>query len=174
VKRRGRNGKAKYKSESSRRPKVVFDCNIYLQALIKETGPAVACMTLFENGDIELYVSESLLNELHDVLTRPKLQQRYSRLTEERADILIANLRERAKLLKPVPHVFRYSRDTKDEPYLNLAIAAGASYLVSRDNDLLDLMTGTTPECKEFRQRFRRIQVIDPVTFLKEMEIEQA
>jgi putative PIN family toxin of toxin-antitoxin system len=124
--------------------------------LIKETGPAVACMTLFENGDVELYVSESLLNELHDVLTRPKLQQRYSRLTEARADTLIASLRERAKLLKSVPRVFRYSRDPKDEPYLNLAIA-----------------TGTTPECKEFRQRFRRVQVIDPVTFLKDMEIEQ-
>jgi predicted nucleic acid-binding protein len=94
-------------------------------------------------------------------------------LTEARADTLIASLRERAKLLKSVPRVFRYSRDPKDEPYLNLAIAAGASYLVSRDNDLLDLMTGTTPECKEFRQRFRRVQVIDPVTFLKDMEIEQ-
>ena len=87
MKRRGRNGKVKRRSEPSRGPKVVFDCNVYLQALIKETGPAAACLTLFENGAIELYVSEALLTELRDVLTRPKLQLRYSRLTEERADL---------------------------------------------------------------------------------------
>jgi uncharacterized protein len=174
VKRRGRNGKAKRRSEPSRGPKVVFDCNVYLQALIKETGPAAACLTLFENGTIELCVSEALLTELRDVLTRPKLQLRYSSLTEERADRLIASLRQRAKLLKSVPHVFRYSRDPKDEPYLNLAIAAGAAYLISRDDDLLDLMTGVTPDCKEFRQRFRRIRIVDPVAFLKEFEAAQA
>ena len=174
MKKRGRNGTVKRRSEASRGPKVVFDCNIYLQALIKEAGPAVSCLALFENGTIELYVSEALLTELRDVLTRPKLQQQYSRLTEERADLLIANLRQRAKLLKAVPRIFQYSRDPKDEPYLNLAIAAGAAYLVSRDDDLLDLMTGITPECKEFRQRFRRIRIIDPVAFLKDVEAAQA
>ncbi len=172
MKKRGRSGKAKRKSKPARGPKVVFDCNIYLQALIKETGPAAACLDLFENGAIQLYVSEALLIELRDVLTRPKLQQRYSRLTEARADLLIASLRERAKLLKTVPLVFHYSRDPKDEPYLNLAIAAGATYLVSRDDDLLDLMTGVTPDCKDFRQRFRHIRILDPVVFLNEVKVE--
>ncbi len=56
---------------------------------------------------------------------------------------------------------------TANESYINLAVAAGADYIVSRDNDLLDLMTGHTTECKEFRQRFRPLKVIDPVSFLK-------
>jgi predicted nucleic acid-binding protein len=49
-----------------------------------------------------------------------------------------------------VPKEFSYRRD-EDEPYINLAVAAGADFIVSRDRDLLDLMTGYTDECKEFR-----------------------
>jgi predicted nucleic acid-binding protein len=51
-----------------------------------------------------------------------------------------------------------------------LTHSAEADYLVSRDKDLLDLMTGYTDECKEFRRRFRPLKVLDPVEFLKEME----
>lgn len=45
---------------------------------------------------------------------------------------------------------------------MNLAIAAAADYLVTRDQDLLDLMTGHAAECKNFRQRFRNVKVVDP------------
>lgn len=38
-----------------------------------------------------------------------------------------------------VPRVFVYERDPKGEPNINLAIAAAASYLVSRDTGILDL-----------------------------------
>jgi predicted nucleic acid-binding protein len=54
--------------------------------------------------------------------------------------------------------------------YLNLAIAAKAAFLVSRDRDLLDLMTGHDAESKQFRQRFRFLKVMEPGDFLKEVE----
>ena len=50
------------------------------------------------------------------------------------------------------PSVFAYPRDPKDEPYVNLAVAAAADYVVTRDKDLLDLMTGHTDEAKAFRR----------------------
>lgn len=65
------------------------------------------------------------------------------------------------------PAVFRLPRDPKDEPYLNLAIAVGARYLVSRDNDLLDLMTDESPEASAFRQQYPNLTVLDPVSFLQ-------
>ena len=46
-------------------------------------------------------------------------------------------------------------------------------YIVSRDKDLLDLTTGTTVECKEFRQRFRPLKVIEPLDFLREFTQEE-
>ena len=121
---------------------------------------------MFEQGEIELFISKELLDEVRDVLARPMLQAKFPLLTDERADRLIETLLKQATFINPVPRKFSYSRDPKDEPYVNLAAAAGAVYLVSRDNDLLDLMIGITIECKEFRQRFRPLNVIDPNEFL--------
>ncbi|MCI0485663.1 MAG: putative toxin-antitoxin system toxin component, PIN family [Blastocatellia bacterium] len=154
-------------SDRENLPSVVFDCMVFLQSLIKEANPAVACLELFEKGDIKLFISDEILVEICDVLTRPKLQARYPLLTNERAGKLIEILREKAEFIENVPRKFTYPRDPKDEPYINLAIAANADYIVSRDKDLLDLMTGHTKECKEFRQRFRRLKVIEPQEFLK-------
>ena len=42
------------------------------------------------------------------------------------------------------------------------ATGGNADYLVSRDKDLLDLMTGTELESKQFRQRFRFLNIVDP------------
>ncbi len=57
-----------------------------------------------------------------------------------------------------------------DECYINLAIEAKADYLVSRDRDLLDLMTGHTDVCKDFRRRFRQLKIVEPIEFLRRME----
>ncbi|MGI8641515.1 MAG: putative toxin-antitoxin system toxin component, PIN family [Pyrinomonadaceae bacterium] len=130
-------------------------------------GAAVDCVEAFENGEIELFVSEEILREISDVLTRSKLQARFSLLTVERAERLLQTLRQKARLIKNVPQLFSYSRDPKDEKYINPAAFVKAGYIVSRDNDLLDLMTGISDECKEFRQRFRPLKVIEPQGFLE-------
>jgi putative PIN family toxin of toxin-antitoxin system len=143
---------------------------VFLQGLISESAAAVNCFELFENGIIELFVSEEVLAEIQDVITRPKLQAKYSRLTDERAEKLVEVLRTKATLIKNVPSVFNYARDPKDEKYINLAVAADAEFIISRDTDLLDLMTGFDDDSKEFRQKFRRLKIIQPLKFLKIVE----
>ena len=55
-----------------------------------------------------------------------------------------------ATLQIDVPKIFTLERDPKDEIYINLALFTGATYVVSRDNDLLDLMDEQKPGGKEF------------------------
>jgi predicted nucleic acid-binding protein len=69
-----------------------------------------------------------------------------------------------------VPESFKFQRDPKDEIIINLAVICEAEYIVSRDKDLLDLMTGFTDDCKEFRQRFRPLEVVEPLEFLRIVE----
>jgi len=148
---------------------VVFDCNILLQAIARKSGPSSACLRLAEERFVHLHVSEEILTELSGVLKRPKIRARFPDLTDEIVDDFLKALRRIAEISSDVPKRFSYSRDINDEPYLNLAIFTEANYVVSRDKDLLELMTGHTNECKEFRQRFRSVTVIEPIEFLKEV-----
>lgn len=153
---------------------VVFDCNILLQAVARKTGPAAACLRLAEEAFVQLRLSEEILTELSAVLKRPKIRARYPELTDETVEDFLKALRSTAEITSDVPKRFSYPRDIDDEPYLNLAIETEANYLVTRDKDLLDLMTSHTDECKEFRQKFRSLTVIEPIEFLKEVRRNQA
>lgn len=145
---------------------VVFDCMTYLQAVAREGGPAFACLEAFENGAFTLHISPKILEEIRDVLTRPELQNKFAMLTPERVDALISRLKEKAVTTLNVPEEFKYRRDPKDEPYINLAIITRSQYLVSRDNDLLDLMDEKRADGRDFRHRYPHLTILDPVAFL--------
>ena len=149
---------------------VVYDCMIFLQGLITENGIASRCLELIESKEIELFLSQEILWEIEDVLTRPKLQAKFPLLTQKRNDKLLELLNQKATFVGNVPQIFDHPRDPKDEKYINLAVAAKAEYLVSRDKDLLDLADDYTDEAKEFRRRFRFLSIIGPLEFLNKIE----
>ena len=113
---------------------------------------------------LELFLSPDILAEVRDVLSRPKTLRKFPALTPEAVDLFLGDLATHAKMLATVPKVYTLARDPKDEPYVDLAAASRARYLVSRDKDLLDLMGDDT-----FRQQFPGLTVIDPVTLLREL-----
>lgn len=158
---------------SSTPPGVVFDCTIFLQALANRNGPAFACKQLVDNGRVVLFLSDAVLQEVREVLGRPELRQKLKTLTPERVLAFLADVTARAVMLADVPNQFSYPRDPKDEPYVNLALAAGARYLVAWDKDLLDLMNEDLAEGKDFRQRFPALRILTPVTFLREFPPEE-
>ncbi|HET6878837.1 MAG TPA: hypothetical protein VFI31_01630 [Pirellulales bacterium] len=49
----------------------VFDCMVFLQVATSDQGPAFACLSLVETGEVTLSVSGPILAEVKDVLTRP-------------------------------------------------------------------------------------------------------
>lgn len=151
-------------------PVTVFDCGIFLQGLLSKSGPAVRCLELVEEDRIRLVISEEILAEIKDVLSRPRLREKNPALTDEKVENLLEMLFEKAEFVESVPGCFIYLRDPDDESYLNLAAETEAEYLVSRDKDLLDIMTAYTDEAKDFRRRFRHIKIVDPVEFLKIIE----
>jgi putative PIN family toxin of toxin-antitoxin system len=151
-------------------PKAVFDCMVYLQAAAREESPAAACLRLAENNLVQLFVSSDILDEIRDVLSRPKIRVRFSELTDETVTSFVERLRKTDELVESVPRRFAFSRDVDDEPYLNLAIEVQADYLVSRDNDLLDLIKSTTVDGIDFQKRSPFLRILNPVVFLREIE----
>lgn len=149
-------------SRDNRRLPVVFDCMVFLQGAARVVGPAAACLKLVEEDKVELFLSARVLAEIRDVLTRPKLQRKFPILTQNYVDAWLQALVNKATTVLDVPQQFVYERDPKDEPYINLALASGAAYLVSRDNDLLDLMSD-----QNFHTRFPTLTILDPIAFLQ-------
>ncbi len=156
---------------SSEKPRVVFDCMIFLQAAARHQGIAAACLRLAEQRYLSLFISPAILREVQDVLSRDYIRARFETLTDETVAAFIDRLRNIGQLVKRVPKKFDYQeRDVKDEPYINLAIQVEADYLVSRDKDLLDLMKWDKEISREFQRRFKFIKVVTPETFIQEIK----
>lgn len=145
----------------------VFDCMVYLQAVTNAAGPAFACFRLVDEGRLSLVVSPVILAEVREVLNRPALQRKFPHLTTERVGEFLQVVDAKVVILHQVPEAFSYPRDPDDEPYINLAIAAGARYLVSRDKDLLDLMNAP-----DFRRQFSSLTILDPPALLRDLARE--
>jgi putative PIN family toxin of toxin-antitoxin system len=152
------------------RPRVVFDCNTYIQAVAFAEGPAARCLTLAEAGEFELLVSKATLAELRRVLTYKDVQAISKNLTDIRIAAFLQRLTFRATFIRRIGHVMNYPRDPRDEPYIDLAATAHADYLVTSDKDLLSLMTGYSAICKTFRRRTHPLRVLDPIAFLKAID----
>ena len=148
--------------------RVVFDCNVYFQALISAEGPSAKCLVVAARGEVSLFCSEQTLDELCDVARRSDLRRKF-RITDDRLTRLVEVIRAAAFFLDDVPRQFDSPRDPDDAHYVNLALAAKAKYVVSRDNDLLALMDAGRPEGREFRQRFPSLEIIEPQTLLREL-----
>ena len=152
------------------KPHVIFDCNIFIQSLLNPNGVASKCVEIVQNGKAKLFVSKETLEEVRDVILRPNVLSRLPDANEFQIETFIEHILNISTFVNSVPHSFDFERDPKDEIIINLAIEAGAEYLVSRDKDLLDLMTGYTDECKDFRRKFRSIKIVNPVEFLTIIE----
>ena len=107
------------------------------------------------------------------MLTRLSRKPKYQRfVTPERIEGFMADLRRWARVEPEPPHAFRLERDRDDEVYIDLAVAVGAVYLTSQDNDLLDLMDPATETGAEFAARYPALTVLGPVALLNKFRKE--
>jgi putative PIN family toxin of toxin-antitoxin system len=147
-------------------PRVVFDCNLFVQGIANRNSPARQAMRLFFNGDISLFVSEPIVREVREVLNRAQLRRKLPGINDRIVNAFLTKLEAKAILIANVPEEFHYERDPDDEMYINLAVVANASYLVSRDKDLLDLVTTSTDIARQFRSRYPFLRIMTAADFI--------
>lgn len=146
---------------------VVYDCNVFVQALININGPSGACIRLALAKDVSLFLSEPVLAEIRQAPARRATAK--LGVTAARTETLIENLLTAAVIVTDVLERFVYSRDPDDAHYVNLALAVDAKLIVSRDRDLLSLMDPVQSDGRDFLARFPALRILDPVAFLREL-----
>ncbi|HKV34797.1 MAG TPA: putative toxin-antitoxin system toxin component, PIN family [Pyrinomonadaceae bacterium] len=155
-------------------PRVVFDCNLFVQGIANRNSPARKALRLFFSGDVSLYVSEPILREVRDVLNRAEIRRQLPGITDRIVNAFLTKLEAKAILIVNVPEEFHYERDPDDEMYINPAIVGNATYLVSRDKDLLDLMTTSTDIARRFRSSYPFLRIMTPASFIAAIESASA
>ncbi|HZZ41891.1 MAG TPA: putative toxin-antitoxin system toxin component, PIN family [Tepidisphaeraceae bacterium] len=150
-------------------PRVVYDCNILFQSLIR-TGPAARCLELVELGRVQLLISSFSLAEAAGVFARPKVRAKYPELTDARITRLFELLRSRCTMIATHTTNIELPRDPKDIPYLELALIGRADYLVTRDHDLLDLSLDASTPAANIRQLLPNLRILEPQDFIRNFQ----
>jgi len=117
-------------------PRVVLDTNTVLSALVFTAGTLVTLRRGWQSRRFIPLVSQATAAELIRVLAYPKF-----RLSAEEREDLISDylpLCETVQVPRPPPST-PPCRDPFDVPFLELALAGKADFLVTGDRDLLSL-----------------------------------
>ena len=123
------------------KPRVVIDTNLIVSAVISSGGTTPhRLLKLWRDNRYVLLTSGKLLNEVNDVLTRDYIKEEYSLSQKEIAEIVASLILNGIMVETPSEADLPiHSRDPKDDRLLALALGGQADYLVTGDNDLLDL-----------------------------------
>jgi putative PIN family toxin of toxin-antitoxin system len=122
--------------------RVVLDPGVFVSALITSSGSPGLLLREIRGGQMELFVSARLLDELDEVLRRDKFRRYVSNAAARkyvrriRSDAVLASDPEGPPPLS--------SADPKDDYLISLAHSQNA-ILVSGDKHLLDLCGGGAP-----------------------------
>jgi putative PIN family toxin of toxin-antitoxin system len=111
--------------------RVVIDTNIWIRILLRGRV-TLPILEAFNEDKFQLVMSQALMDELHLVWNRPRLQER---IDPDQAIRLEQQLQNRAIWVELVT-VPPNCRDPKDLPVLATAIDGAAEIIVSGDNDL--------------------------------------
>ncbi len=136
--------------------RVVVDTNILVRAVIKPSGTVGPVLLRLRHGDYTLLYAQSLLEELIDVLNRPRIRKKY-RLTDQDIQTVVRLILLRGKAVTPQERITA-CRDPKDDKFLEVAVAGKADVIVSGDQDLLVL------------HPFANIPILPPFAFLQMLD----
>ncbi len=112
----------------------LFDTNVLYSALVRPRGSAEILLRLAAAGKFELWVSSCVLNELAEILHRPKARKELGR-SYTKAQLLDAleALAGAFFNIGDAPPVEIVEGDARDDHLIGAAVYAQVDYLVSGD-----------------------------------------
>ena len=129
--------------------KVVLDTNIFISGIFWK-GSSNRIITNWKEGKFALIASLGTISEITKVLKDFKIRLP-DEMIREWIDLIIRN----SIIIEPKEKISIIKDDSKDNIFIETAVAGSVDYIVSQDNHLLKL------------REFRGIKIITPEEFLK-------
>jgi len=137
-------------------PKVVLDTNVLVSALLFK-GSLSKMVDLWKAGRIKPAFSRATFQEFKKVLTYPK----FALIPNEILVLLEEEVLPYFEVVKVIKEVIGICRDPEDDKFLSCALASGAAFIVTGDDDLLVL------------KQFETAKIIKPADFIQYLESNQ-
>jgi putative PIN family toxin of toxin-antitoxin system len=140
--------------------KIVMDTNVVLAAMIKPDGLAALLIKALDGEFLTNYVSEE---GIHELSLKIGILAEKGKLSPEWKRILARYLK--GSVIVSPSKSFALCRDPKDNKWLDIAYEGKAEYLLTWDEDLLDLRD----ENKTLRLEDHIIKILKPIEFYHEI-----
>jgi putative PIN family toxin of toxin-antitoxin system len=121
--------------------RVVFDPGVLVSAVLSQSGSPPEALDVWRDGAFDLIVSPLLLDELEEVLLRPRFSEYMS---PDQVRAYVDALAVEGVAFDDPDDPPRVTRDRDDDYLFALAIAARADFIVSGDKDLTSV---PSPPC---------------------------
>ena len=131
--------------------RAVLDTNLPISYLLSQGATLSRIFDHWEQGNFIYLVSPAIVQELKDVIERPRLRQHMAADPQ----VLVELIENDAEHTSGRLALTGICRDPKDDIFIACAVEGDAHYIVSGDADLLDLST------------YQDIQIIRPKTFVE-------
>lgn len=134
--------------------KITLDTNILVSAFISKQGqPSDILNIILIFPEIKLILSEQILNEFKDVMSRQEVKERFE-YTSKDIDQFIDAIRDISIIIKPTSNFKVIQNDSNDDVIINTAYDGKTDYIVSGDSHLQNL------------KHFKKIKIVNPRNML--------
>lgn len=133
--------------------KVTLDTNVMLSATLWY-GASNKIFRLIENGEIELVLSEEIIDEYANVMYYDEIQDKIKEHNLELM-IIIEDLVALSTIVIPTRKINAVLEDPNDDKILECAVEGESDYIITNDKHLLKL------------KEFEGIKIVTPDYFLK-------
>lgn len=112
---------------------IVVDSNVMVSALRSSRGASHLVLRDMLNGTLSFALSPAIMLEYEDVLKRPELKEYLGWITPGEIEQVLDALCKTASLVLPWFRFRPFLDDPKDDIYIECALAAGATHIISND-----------------------------------------
>ena len=137
--------------------KVLFDTNLWISFMIGRRLSSLA--DVLNRQDVEVYVSEQLLDEIRTVISRPKFDNLISKETRYYFFEMVYDVCQITDITVQADSPIR---DIKDLYLLSMAESVPVDYIISGDKDLIDLGSHTNIPILKYSEFITLIKQIQP------------
>jgi putative PIN family toxin of toxin-antitoxin system len=113
--------------------KIVLDANVFISSFFWGGNPRIIVERVIAGTD-ELFITKEILDEIEDVIGRPKFHA-----SKDMIHYLINSIEEIGNKITAKKRVKNGSRDKSDNKYIECGMTANVDYVISGDIHLLEL-----------------------------------